>query len=287
MILPPIPTPFDREGRLDEEAFRELAQALEPLVDGLLVYGSNGEGVHLTPEERARGLRALRPRKPFLVGLMEETLPQAEGALLEAKAAGAMALLATPPRYYHGSLGAGLLRYYEALAEKMPLFLYHVPQNTKVDLPLEAVEALAPHPNVLGIKDSSGDLSRIAFYQARLQEFRVYTGHAPTFLGALALGAEGGILAAANLAPRAYRALLDHFREGRLAEAQELQKKLFPLGDLLAKGGVPLLKQALRHLGLPAGYPRPPYPAESPLWERFLPVLEGQKAEEEKPKPSR
>ena len=279
MILPPIPTPFDREGRLDEEAFRELAQALEPLVDGLLVYGSNGEGVHLTPEERARGLRALRPRKPFLVGLMEETLPQAEGALLEAKAAGVMALLATPPRYYHGSLGAGLLRYYEALAEKMPLFLYHVPQNTKVDLPLEAVEALAPHPNVLGIKDSSGDLSRIAFYQARLQEFRVYTGHAPTFLGALALGAEGGILAAANLAPRAYRALLDHFREGRLAEAQELQKKLFPLGDLLAKGGVPLLKQALRHLGLPAGYPRPPYPAESPLWERFLPVLEGLKEE--------
>lgn len=279
MILPPIPTPFDREGRLDEEAFRELAQALEPLADGLLVYGSNGEGVHLTPEERARGLRALRPKKPFLVGLMEETLPQAEGALLEAKAAGAMALLATPPRYYHGSLGAGLLRYYEALAEKMPLFLYHMPQNTKVDLPLEAVEALAPHPNVLGIKDSSGDLSRLAFYQARLREFRVYTGHAPTFLGALALGAEGGILAAANLAPRAYRALLDHFRQGRLAEAQALQKKLFPLGDLLAKGGVPLLKQALRHLGLPAGYPRPPYPAESPLWERFLPVLEGLKEE--------
>lgn len=279
MILPPIPTPFDREGRLDEEAFRELAQALEPLADGLLVYGSNGEGVHLTPEERARGLRALRPKKPFLVGLMEETLPQAEGALLEAKAAGAMALLATPPRYYHGSLGAGLLRYYEALAEKMPLFLYHVPQNTKVDLPLEAVEALAPHPNVLGIKDSSGDLSRLAFYQARLREFRVYTGHAPTFLGALALGAEGGILAAANLAPRAYRALLDHFRQGRLAEAQELQKKLFPLGDLLAKGGVPLLKQALRHLGLPAGYPRPPYPAESPLWERFRPVLERLKEE--------
>lgn len=279
MILPPIPTPFDREGRLDLGAFRELAAALEPLVDGLLVYGSNGEGVHLTPEERARGLRALRPKKPFLVGLMEETLPQAEGALLEAKAAGAMALLATPPRYYHGSLGAGLLRYYEALAEKMPLFLYHMPQNTKVDLPLEAVEALAPHPNVLGIKDSSGDLSRLAFYQARLREFRVYTGHAPTFLGALALGAEGGILAAANLAPRAYRALLDHFRGGRLAEAQALQKKLFPLGDLLAKGGVPLLKQALRHLGLPAGYPRPPYPAESPLWERFLPVLEGLKEE--------
>ncbi|WP_460171500.1 dihydrodipicolinate synthase family protein [Thermus sp. FJN-A] len=279
MLLPPIPTPFDREGRLDTAAFRELAEALEPLVDGLLVYGSNGEGVHLTPEERAKGLRALRPRKPFLVGLMEETLPQAERSLWEAKEVGAMAVLATPPRYYHASLGEGLLAYYRALAERMPLFLYHVPQNTKVDLPLPAVEALAQHPQVLGIKDSSGDLSRLAFYQARLGAFRVYTGHAPTFLAALALGAEGGILAAANLAPRAYRALLEAFRQGHLGEAQALQKRLFPLGDLLAKGGVPLLKQALRHLGLPAGFPRPPYPAESPLWESFRPVLERLKEE--------
>ncbi|WP_018111583.1 dihydrodipicolinate synthase family protein [Thermus igniterrae] len=279
MILPPIPTPFDRQGRLDPGAFRELAQALEPLVDGLLVYGSNGEGVHLTPEERAQGLRALAPTKPFLVGLMEETLPQAEGALQEARAAGAMALLATPPRYYHGSLGEGLLRYYQALAEGTPLFLYHVPQNTRVDLPLSAVEALAEHPNILGIKDSSGDLHRLAFYQARLKGFRVFTGHAPTFLGALALRAEGGILAAANLAPRAYRALLEHFRAGRMAEAMELQKRLFPLGDLLSRGGVPLLKQALRHLGLPAGYPRPPYPQESPLWGSFLPVLESLREE--------
>ncbi|MCS7217614.1 MAG: dihydrodipicolinate synthase family protein [Thermus sp.] len=279
MILPPIPTPFDRQGRLDPAAFRELAQALEPLVDGLLIYGSNGEGVHLSPEERAQGLRALSPKKPFLVGLMEETLPQAERALLEAQEAGAMALLATPPRYYHGSLGEGLLAYYRALAERMPLFLYHVPQNTRVDLPLPAVEALAAHPQIQGIKDSSGDLGRLAFYQARLKGFRVFTGHAPTFLGALALGAEGGILAAANLAPRAYRSLLEHFRAGRMEEAQALQKRLFPLGDLLSKGGVPLLKQALRHLGLPAGYPRPPYPGESPLWGAFRPVLEELKEE--------
>lgn len=275
MILPPIPTPFDRQGRLDREAFRALAEAIEPLVDGLLVYGSNGEGVHLSPEERALGLKALAPRKPFLVGLMEETLPQAERAVEEAKERGAFALLVTPPRYYHASLGEGLFRYYEALAEGMPLFLYHVPQNTRVDLPLEAVARLAAHPNILGIKDSSGDLARMAFYGAHLKGFRAYTGHAPTFLGALALGAEGGILAAANLAPRAYKALLQAFREGRIQEARALQEKLFPLGDLLAKGGVPLLKQALRHLGLPAGYPRPPYPEESPLWPRFLPVLEG------------
>ena len=280
MILPPIPTPFDREGRLDTEAFRELAEALEPLVDGLLIYGSNGEGVHLTPEERARGLRALKPRKPFLVGLMEETLPQAERALLEAQEAGAMAVLATPPRYYHASPGEGRGAYYQALADRLPIFLYHVPQNTKVDLPLAAVETLAQHPRITGIKDSSGDLTRLAFYQAHLRDdFRVFTGHAPTFLGALVLGAEGGILAAANLAPRAYRALLEAFRTGRLSEAQALQKRLFPLGNLLSRGGVPLLKQAMRHLGLPAGYPRPPYPQESPIWKEFRPVLEALKEE--------
>ncbi|MER3451351.1 MAG: dihydrodipicolinate synthase family protein [Thermus sp.] len=279
MILPPIPTPFDRKGRLDTGAFRELAGALEPLVDGLLIYGSNGEGVHLFPEERRLGLSALNPQKPFLVGLMEETLPQAERALEEARERGAMGLLVTPPRYYHASLGERLIAYYEALAQRMPIWLYHVPQNTKVDLPLAAVKALAVHKGVVGVKDSSGDLSRFAFYQAEGLALRVYTGHAPTFLGALALGAEGGILAAANLAPRAYRALLQAFREGRFTEAQARQKSLYPLGSLLAQGGVPLLKQALRHLGLPAGYPRPPYPAESPLWPRFLPVLEGLKEE--------
>lgn len=264
MILPPIPTPFDREGRLDEEAFRELAQALEPLVDGLLVYGSNGEGVHLTPEERARGLRALRPRKPFLVGLMEETLPQAEGALLEAKAAGAMALLATPPRYYHGSLGAGLLRYYEALAEKMPLFLYHVPQNTKVDLPSRRWR---PWPRTRTSSASRTPAATSAGSPSTRPASRSSgsTPATPPPSSAPWPWGRKGILAAANLAPRAYRALLDHFREGRLAEAQELQKKLFPLGDLLAKGGVPLLKQALRHLGLPAGYPRPPTRRKAPF----------------------
>jgi len=235
VILPPIPTPFDGKGRLDTGAFQELALALEPLVDGLLIYGSNGEGVHLTPDGHPAPLRA--------------------------------------------SLGEGLLRYYEALAERMPLFLYHVPQNTRVDLPLSAVAALGQHPKILGIKDSSGEMPRLAFYQARLKDFRVFTGHAPTFLAALALGAEGGILAAANLAPRAYKALLAHFREGRLAEAQALQRRLYPLGDLLSRGGVPLLKQALRHLGLAAGYPRPPYPQESPLFGELLPVLDSLKEE--------
>ncbi|RIH89178.1 N-acetylneuraminate lyase [Meiothermus luteus] len=276
MIIPPLPTPFDPQGRFDLQAFRELAQAIEPHVDGLLFYGSNGEGVHLSREERTQGLAAQSPKKPVLVGLMEETLAQATAALAEAEGLGAR-VLATPPRYYEASLGPdGLLRYFCGLAEagQSEVWLYHVPANTKAQLPLSVVAELAQHPRITGIKDSSGELSRLAFYASQKLALEVYTGHAPTFLGALALGAKGGILAAANLAPKPYKRLLELWQAGKVGEAQALQAELEPFGRVLAQGGFVLLKQALRYLGLPGGYPRPPYPSESPAWPAFKPLLE-------------
>ncbi|MFZ5990907.1 MAG: dihydrodipicolinate synthase family protein [Deinococcota bacterium] len=282
MIMPPIPTPFDAQGRLDAEAFRDLAQALEPHVDGILFYGSNGEGVHLTPAERIRGLEVQKPQKPPMVGLMEETIPQALEALQQAQIVGAKRVLATPPRYYAASTGnEGLLRYFTALADAggPEVWLYHVPQNTKADLPLPVVAEAARHPGITGLKDSSGEMARLAFYQANRLELSVYTGHAPTFAAALALGAKGGILAAANLAPKAYKALLTAWRAGNVAETQRLQARLEPFGRVLGQGGFVLLKQAMRYIGLPAGYPRPPYPQESPYWAAFKPLLEDLRAE--------
>ncbi len=276
MIIPPLPTPFDTQGHLDTEAFRALAQALEPQVDGLLFYGSNGEGVHLTREERAAGLAVQSPQKPAMVGLMEETLAQATQALEEAAQVGGRVLV-TPPRYYEANLGHdGLVRYFTALADQdlAEVWLYHVPANTKTQLPLTVVAELAKHPRIGGLKDSSGELARMAFYTAQKLDLKLYTGHAPTFLGALALGAEGGILAVANLVPRPYKKLLELWQAGRTQEAQALQAELEPFGRLLAQGGFILLKQALRHLGLPGGYPRPPYPQESPFWPAFKPLLE-------------
>ncbi|MER3479367.1 MAG: dihydrodipicolinate synthase family protein [Meiothermus sp.] len=282
MIMPPIPTPFDSQGRLDAEAFRDLAQALEPHVDGLLFYGSNGEGVHLTPAERVRGLEVQNPQKPPLVGMMEETIPQALEALQQARVVGAKRVLVTPPRYYAANIGnEGLVRYFTALADAdgPEVWLYHVPKNTKAELPLPVVAEVARHPRITGIKDSSGEMARLAFYQAHRLELSVYTGNATTFAAALALGAKGGILAAANLAPKAYQALLAAWRAGDVAEAQRLQARLEPFGRVLGQGGFVLLKQALRSIGLPAGYPRPPYPQESPHWAAFKPILEDLRAE--------
>ncbi|MCL4454778.1 MAG: dihydrodipicolinate synthase family protein [Deinococcus sp.] len=277
MIIPPLPTPFDAKGNLDAAAFAELAQALEPQVDGLLFYGSNGEGVHLSNTEREKGLKAQQPSKPCGMGLMEETIPAGLEALAQANMVAARYVLVTPPRYYNANLSAeGLASYYTVLAGAAgpEVWLYHVPQNTKAELPLPLVAELAKHPRITGLKDSSGELSRMAFYRAAGVGLEVFTGHAPTFLGSLALGAKGGILAAANLAPKGYRAILSAWKEGNSSEALRLHCQLEPLGRILAQGGFVLLKQALRYLGLPGGYPRPPYPHESPHWAGFRPVLD-------------
>lgn len=281
MLIPPLVTPFDSKGKLDLEGFKALAQLLEPHVDGLLFYGSNGEGVHLTREERAAGLALQSARKPVWVGLMEESLPQAEIALEEVAGLGAKALV-TPPRYFESNLGnEGLLRYFGSLADanKAEVWLYHVPQATKSPMPLPVVAELSKHPNITGIKDSSGELARMAFYSAQKLDIRLYTGHAPTFLGALGLGAHGGVLAVSNLAPKPFKMLLSAWEQGDLKTAQAMQGRLEPFGRVLAQGGFVLLKQAFRYLGLPGGYPRSPYPAESPAWGAFKPLLDEFKAE--------
>lgn len=281
MILAPLPTPFDDAGAPDWGALAALAEALAPHVDGFLLFGSTGESVHLSPLERAAGLRAFRTAKPFWVGVIEDATPLALETARRAADAGAKGLLVTPPRYYGGGADVTVFgRYLDGLrAPGLPLWLYHVPQFSHVDLPLSAVESLAARADVVGIKDSSGVLGRVAAYASTSPALRVYTGHAPTFLGALALGAEGGILAAANLAAPGYRRILDAWRGGRTADAHARQRSLEPLGRLLAREGVVLVKQALRHLGLPAGVPRPPYGSESAAWPSVAAELERLRAD--------
>jgi dihydrodipicolinate synthase/N-acetylneuraminate lyase len=254
-----------------------LVGHIAPHVDGVLLFGSNGEAVHLSPQERHAALNQARPPCRFWVGCGDETVAQAHAHMRAARDAGATGALVTPPRYYAGALGdEGLLRYFAALADAhtLPVWLYHIPQLTKTDMPVGVVEQLAAHANVVGIKDSSGQLARLAYYASRRLELTVCTGQASTLLGALALGVDGAVLATANLAPAAYRAMMHAWYAGDVQGARRWQNRLEPLGRVLGLGGFVLLKQAMRHLGLPAGYPRPPYPQRSPLWETFLPILE-------------
>jgi len=286
-LVCPVPTPFDDRG---EPAWSLLAALLTrnaPYVDGFLLYGSTGESVHLQPDERAVGLARFRELvaehasgTPFWVGVIEETLSAAMASTRAAIDAGAQVILATPPRYYDGGARRAVAcDYFESLADLAgaagrELWLYHVPQLSKVDLPLDTTEALSQHAAITGIKDSSGVAARLAFYQSRELSLTVLTGHAPTLLGGLALGARGATLAACNVAPKGYRTLIDAWHDGRIDEATRLQSLLEPLGRVVAKDSITLVKDALRALGVPAGATRRPYPSRSEHADELEALLE-------------
>lgn len=281
-IVPPVPTPFDARGKVDLAGLKHVLRALEPQVDGFLILGSNGEAVYLSEDERREVLAAARESIPAGKVMIAGTGGEATHLVAErnrvAAEAGADCVLVLPPFYYQGRMTEGALAaHYERLADDspVPLFLYNVPANTTLSLSPALIEGLAAHSNVHGLKDSSGNVMNLTEIMRRVPEgFTVLTGNAPTLLPALSLGARGGILAAANVAPRAYRALLDHVQRGELEEARALQLRTNPLAlAVTVRYGVAGLKAAMRRQGLPAGYPRAPLQDVTEEQERELGAL--------------
>ena len=266
-VIPPVPTPFTKDGDLDTAALQRLIGALEPHVDGFLVLGSNGEAAFLTETERRQVFEAAREaipaHKPMLVGTGGEATRLVTARNREAKEVGADAALILPPHYYLSSMTEGALeRHYERLADEspVPLMLYNFPGVTTLALSPALTARLAQHENIVGLKDSSGNVAALTETMRLVPpEFEVLTGNAPTFLAALALGARGGILAVANVAAGGYRRLYDAFCAGDLKTARALQLALNPLAQAVTtRYGVPGLKAAMRSQGVAAGFPRAP-----------------------------
>ncbi len=266
-IIPPVPTPFTHTGDVDTGALERLLRRLEPTVDGFLILGSTGEAAFLSDAERREVIgtaRAVIPTdKPLLVGTGGEATHLVAARNREALALGADAALVLPPHYYTAAMTEAVLRtHYRKLAEAspLPLMLYNFPGVTTLALSPALIAELAQHENIVGMKDSSGNVAALTDTMQRVPaDFQVLTGSAPTFLAALALGAQGGILAVANVAAREYRALYDAFRQGDLETARALQLSLNPLAQAVTtKFGIPGLKAAMKLQGLDAGYPRAP-----------------------------
>lgn len=266
-VIPPVPTPFKPNGDLDTAALHDLIRALEPFVDGFLVLGSTGEAAYLTEGERKQVLGAARAaipaHKPMLVGTGGEATRLVAARNREANDVGADAALVLPPHYYVGSMTEGALgKHYETLADEspLPLMLYNFPGVTTLALSPTLTARLAGHENIVGMKDSSGNVAALTETVRQVPpDFQVLTGNAPTFLAALALGARGGILAVANVAAAGYGRLYEAFCSGDLETARALQLGLNPLAQAVTtRYGVPGLKAAMRLQGVPAGYPRAP-----------------------------
>jgi 4-hydroxy-2-oxoglutarate aldolase len=276
-VLAPVTTPFDpKTGDVDIIAFRaNLRRWSGAGVDGFVLFGSTGEGLLLEDGERAPLLAAARdvlpPGTPLLAGAGAESTRGTIRLCRLAAEAGADAVLVHPPAYYRPQMTAEALReHFLAVAEgsPLPVVLYHVPPRFS-GVPLEPglVAELVRHPNVVGIKDSTGDLANLA----RLADLcgdrgAVLVGSGSILYGALEAGAAGGILGVALLDPAGCAEIVRRFREGDHAGAGGAQERVDRLNRaVVGRLGVPGIKRALDMLGMAGGAPRPPL---RPLPER-------------------
>ncbi len=273
MIVPALVTPFDTAGRPDPAALQAIIDRLEPHVDGFLILGSTGEAVTLDPDEREALLAGVRVSKPLWVGVGDESEALARRHAEAALAGGADRFLVMPPRFYASAMGPDSFhRHFESLAEVGEVWLYHVPVFTRTEFPLELIAELSRNPRITGIKDSSGEMARLEFYRRFAPELQVFTGSGTTLPAAVASGAGGAILAVGNIAPRLYARVLEGAGSGAL-DAQ-LAGLAYETAALIGRGGIPLLKEAMRYLDMPAGSPRSPLPDTSPYWPQAQGLLD-------------
>ncbi len=267
MIIPPrympaLITPFGLRGELDIKAHTQNMRVLADRgIEGFLVGGSTGEGPYLEPGERARLIKAGRRRKThFMAGVAAETTRAALALAAEVIEAGADSLLVMTPTTLARGREDAMVRHYKAVADmsKIPVFLYSVPNVTGYSLPVETIWRLARHENIVGMKDSSGDVVRLqAIVDATPSDFLLYTGSTRSVAAAAAVGCWGAITNSGNYAPDLVLATLEAALED-LPRARRLQKRLSSLSANVEAHGVPGVKAAAKAAGLEPGYPRAP-----------------------------
>jgi 4-hydroxy-2-oxoglutarate aldolase len=266
-VYAPLPTPFDDRDQVDVRRFEAAMKTwvASPLT-GFVVLGTNGEAALMDDEESDRAIATVRqaapPDRTVLAGTARESTNATIRATKRAAALGADAVLVRTPGFFKAAMTAdALVRHYTAVADAspVPVLLYNFTAVTGVDLQPPAVARLAAHPNIVGMKESGGDVARIADLVASVpSEFSVLAGSATTFFPSLMAGASGGILALANVLPEECVTIYTLLRAKRYDEAREVQRRIAPVSKLVGANGVAGLKAALKVVGIDVGDPRPP-----------------------------
>ena len=275
-IFPPIPTPFSSDGNVDHAALAQnIDRWMKTRLAGLVILGSNAEAPLLEDAEADAIIdtarRAIPSSRTMIAGVGRESTAATIAAVKRAARAGVDAVLVRTPSYYKNMMTSdAFVRHYTAVADvsPLPVLLYNVTVYTGVNLLPEAVERLARHANIVGIKESIGDVSQIADLVAKTpDDFAVLCGSGTTLYAALAAGASGAVLAIANVLPDMCVDLFELVQKGRHAEALSLQRRITPLAKLLGPvHGIAGLKYALDQIGFVGGPARPPLgavPAEA------------------------
>ena len=267
-ILPAIITPFYRDSRasLDIEGLQSNIEfLLQRGVHGIVPCGSTGESATLTFEEHelviGKTVEVVNGRVPVLAGTGSNNTEEAVRLTRSAKDAGADGALVISP-YYNKPNRSGLVKHFTILADlDLPIILYNVPGRTGQNLQPDLVAELAKHPNIVGIKEASGDISQITriIEMTQDEEFNVISGDDAMTLPVLAMGGAGVISVTANVDPARMVGMYEAYRAGDLARARVLHYELAPLMRAMFIDTNPIpVKRAVGLLGMAAGPVRLP-----------------------------
>lgn len=267
-IYTPVLTPFAKDGSIDYDKMKHnLNKWAATELAGIVVLGSNGEFVYLTEAEKVDlvgfCIEHFPNDKKIIVGTSYESTMETIRFSKLVGDMGADAVLVLPPHYYKGSMTeVALEAYFKEVADQcpVPVMLYNMPPNTGINLSSALVARLSHHPNIVGIKDTAGDIVQLSeIIRDAKQPFSIFAGNAGFLLPALALGANGATVALANILPEDCCRLMTLVSEGKWEDARRLQLNLLKVNHLVTRGiGVAALKTAADYMGYEGGFPRKP-----------------------------
>jgi 4-hydroxy-2-oxoglutarate aldolase len=282
-IFPPVTTPFDYAGNLyAAKVQHNVEQWNRTTLAGYVVCGSAGESVMLSAGEKVElwemVARNAAPDKLLIASAGAESVRETVCMANRAAELGYRAALVLTPHYYRNLLDRAdaQMLYYSAVADqtRIPVIIYNLPQNTGVDVAAEVVARLSVHPNIIAVKESSGNLEKIMRMLREVQPgFQVLAGSTPTLWQSLLMGATGAILPFANAAPYAAIALWEAYRMREEEAGLDWQNRIAHADELVtAKYGVPGLKYAMDLNGYYGGPPRLPLSVPTPDAKREIEI---------------
>ena len=280
-IFPPIATPFDHKGDLYKIKLQHNVEKWNLTgLSGYVVCGSTAESVYLTTEEKITlwewVAQYADSKKLLIAGTGVESVRETVQLTNRAAEIGYKAAMVRTPHYYKALLNntAAQVLYFRSVADqsKIPLMIYNWPQATGLDISTDAVAQLSEHPNIIAIKESSGNLEKVMQMIREVKSgFQVLVGSAPTLWPSFAVGATGAVLAFANAAPYACITIWEAHRTRDTEAAKDWQARITRAAQLVTtKYGVPGLKYAMDLNGYYGGIPRLPLVPVSPAAQKEI-----------------
>jgi 4-hydroxy-2-oxoglutarate aldolase len=267
-VFTPISTPFDEDGQVAHDKLEfNLDKWNKTGLSGYIVLGSNGEWVFLNEREKLAVLKTARQVIPkdklMIAGTASESTVNTLALTEEAAEIGADAAIIINPSYYKSQMTAPVLvNHYRVIADAspIPIMIYNLPPATGIDLSADLLVELSQHPNIIGVKDTSGNMPKMGETIRRADpSFHVVSGSANFFYPSLAIGVTGGILALANVAPDQSVEMFRLFNAGEIERGRALHLRMLPVNlAITSRFGISGLKAALDMVGFYGGPPRLP-----------------------------